>query len=227
MKLLLNTSILVLLGSSYCLSQDPMPVLSSGWERTIQKARPVDVAPTSPARAVLPEDKYFQRQAREQRTDSPMDPNKDSVDARSAAMDKAMQESRTPKTENASGYSYTARVRNDIGKTVKVIFWEYLFTEIAHPANVVRRQFLCGVNLKNGEKADLFAFSLLGPSNTITAESLAKSTDKLFNEVVQINRIELSDGTVLQRDNWKYDDVRPGIERATSTPWGKEMCRGL
>ena len=227
MKLLLNTSILVLLGSSYCFSQDPMPVLSSGWERTIQKARPVDVAPTSPARAVLPEDKYFQRQAREQRTDSPMDPNKDSVDARSAAMDKAMQESRTPKTENASGYSYTARVRNDIGKTVKVIFWEYLFTEIAHPANVVRRQFLCGVNLKNGEKVDLLAFSLLGPSNSITAESLAKSTDKLFDEVVQINRIELSDGTVLQRDNWKYDDVRPGIERATSTPWGKEMCRGL
>lgn len=227
MKLLLNTSILVLLSSSYCFSQDPMPVLSSGWERTTQKARPIDVAQTSPARALLPEDKYLQRKAREQRTDNPMDPNKDSMDARSAAMDKAIQESRTPKTDNVSGYSYTALVRNDSGQTVKVIFWEYLFTEIAHPANVVRRQFLCGVNLKNGEKIGLLAFSLLGPSDTITAESLAKSTDKLFNETVQINRIELSDGTVLQRNNWKYDEVRPGIERATSTPWGKEMCRGL
>lgn len=227
MKLLLNTFILVLLSSFYCFSQDPMPVLSSGWERTTQKARPVEVASTSPARAVLPEDKYFQRKAREQRTDSPMDPNQDSVDARSAAMDKAVQESRTPKAENVSGYSYTAQVRNDSGKTVKVIFWEYRFTEIAHPTNVVRRQFLCGVTLKKGEKIDLLAFSLLGPSETITVESLAKSADKLFDERVQVNRIELSDDTVLQRNDWKYDEFRPGIERATSTPWGKEMCRAL
>lgn len=226
MKLLLNTS-LVLLSSFYCFSQDPMPVLSSGWERTTQKARPVDVAPTSPARALLPEDKYFQRKAREQRTDSPMDPNQDSMDARSAAIDKAVQESRTPKTENVSGYSYTAQIRNDSGKTVKIIFWEYRFTEIARPTNVVRRQFLCVGNLKNGEKMDLSVFSLLGPSDTITTESLSRSTDKLFDGKVQINRIELSDGTVLQRDNWKYEEVRPGIERATSTPWGKEMCRGL
>src|SRR5262245_10666893 len=173
MKFLLNTSILVLLGSSYCFSQDPMPVLGSSWERMTQKPAAANVEPTSPARAVLPEDKYFVRKAREQRTDNPMDPNKDSMDARSAAMDKAIQESRTPKTENARGYSYTAQVRNDSGKTVKVIFWEYRFTEIANPTNVVRRQFLCGVNAKKGEKIDLWVFSLLGPSDTIAAESLS------------------------------------------------------
>ncbi len=227
MKLLLNTSILVLLGSSYCFSQDPMPVLSSGWERMIQKAGAVDAAPTSPARAVLPEDKYFQRKAREQRTDSPLDPNKDSMDARSAIIDKAIQESRTPKTEDVSGYSYKAQVRNDSGKTVKIIFWEYRFIEIAHPDNVVRRQFLCGVNVKKGEKIDLWAFSLFGPSDIITLENLAMSTEKLFGEKVQVNRIEFSDDTLVQRKDWKYDDVRPSVERATSTPWGKEMCRGL
>lgn len=227
MKLWLNTFILVLLGSSYCFSQDPMPVLSLGWERMTQKAGAVDAAPISPARAVLPEDKYFQRKAREQRTDSPLDPNKDSMDARSAIIDKAIQESRTPKTEDVNGYSYKAQVRNDSGKTVKVIFWEYRFTEIAHPANFVRRQFLCGVNVKKGEKIDLWAFSLFGPSDTITVENLARSTEKLFDEKAQINRIEFSDDTVIQRKDWKYDDVRSTVERATSTPWGKEMCRGL
>src|SRR5262245_53158940 len=112
MKLLLNASILVLLISSYCFSQDPMPVLSSSWERTTQKARVVDATATSPARAVLADDKYFQRKTREQRTDHPMDPNTDSMDARSANIDKAIQESRTPKTEDVSGYSYLAQVRN-------------------------------------------------------------------------------------------------------------------
>ena len=74
---------------------------------------------------------------------------------------------------------------------------------------------------------ELSVFSLLGPSDTIDAESLAKSTNKLFDENVRINRIELSDDTILQRNDWKYDDVRSSIKRATSTPWGKEICRAL
>lgn len=227
MKLFLTTSIVVLLGSFNCFSQDPLPVLNSSWERVTRKARAGDAAPTSPARAILPEDKIFQRKAREQRTDNPLDPNSDSMDARSAAMDRAVQQSRTAKGDDASGYLYTTRLKNESGKTVKIIFWEYRFTEIARPTNVVRRQFLCGVDLKKGEKIDLAVFSLLGPSDTISAESLAKPDEKLFVEKVQINRIELADDSVLQRNDWKYDEFRAAIERATSTPWGKEMCRAL
>ena len=156
-----------------------------------------------------------------------MTPEEGTIDARSAAIEKAVQESRTPKGEKVVGYSYTATVRNDSGKTVKVIFWEYRFTEIARPTNVVRRQFLCSVNLKKGDKMELSTFSLLGPSDTIDAESLAKSTDKLFEEKVRINRIELSDDSILQRNDWKYEDVGAAIKRAASTPWGKEICRAL
>ena len=217
----------ILLLSPYCFSQDPMPILSSSWQRITQKSQTPDVAATGPARAVLPDDKYFQRKAREQRTDNPMNPDQDSMDARSAAIDKAVQESRTPKSETVSGYTYNVQVRNDTGKTVEVIFWEYSFKELARPENVVRRQFLCGVNLKNGEKKDLSVFSLLGPSDVIDTESLAGSRDKLFNEEVRVNRIELSDGSILQRLDWKYKDVQQAIKRATSTPWGKEICRAL
>ena len=33
--------------------------------------------------------------------------------------------------------------------------------------------------------------------------------------------------TLRQRGNWKYDDFQKSIDRATSTPWGKEVCRGF
>ena len=227
MRLLLKTSILTLVISSCGFSQDPMPVLRAGWERTVQRAPKMEATAQRPAREVTADNKYFQRKAREARTDVTIDPNDTTIDGRSAAIDRAVQESRTPVAEDVPAYSYTAEVRNDSGKTVEVIYWEYRFAELAHPANVVRRQFLCSVDLRNGDKKVLNVFSLLGPSDVIDAESLAKSTDKLFEEKVLVNRIEFSDGSLRQRGSWKYEDVRVAVERATSSPWGKEVCRGL
>lgn len=204
-----------------------MPVLNSSWQRTTRRVQDPEVPASGPARVLTVDDKNFQRKAREQRTDNPLSPDKDSIDARSAAIERNVQESRTPKAHDVSGYSYTSSVKNDSGKTVKVIFWEYKFTEIARPSNVVRRQFLCAVSLKKGASIDLSAFSILGPSDTIDTESLAKSTDKVFEEHVQINRIEFSDDTVLQRGGWKLDDVKASVDRVTATPWGREICRVL
>ena len=208
-------------------AQDPLPVLNSSWQRSVRKADDPAVQVSGPARVLTVDDKNFARKAREQRTDNPLSPDKDSIDARSAAMERNVQESRTPKAPDVNGYSYTASVRNDSGKTAKVIFWEYRFTEIAKPTNVVRRQFLCSVDLKKGGTMDLSAFSLLGPSDTIDADSLAKSAEKLFDEKVQIDRIEFSDDTVLQRGGWKLDDVKSAVDRVTSSPWGREICRSL
>ena len=226
MTVLFKASILALLISPYCFAQDPMPVLGSSWERTIQKA-PKPQPAQGPARGLTNDDKYFQRKAREARTDSPTDPNESTIDGRSAAMDRAVHEARTPKMDDVTGYRYVADVRNDSGKKVKVVYWEYRFVELARPTNITRRQFLCAVDLKAGNEIRLSAFSLLGPSDTIDAESLAKSNQKLFDERVQINRIEFADGTFRQRGNWKVEDVQAGVDRAASTPWGKEICRGL
>lgn len=227
MSLFFKTSILVLFIAPCCFSQDPMPVLRAGWQRTTQRAPKTETTGAGPTREVTADNKYFQRKAREARTDVTIDPNETTIDGRSAAIDRAVQESRTPKVDDINGYSYVAEVRNDSGKTAEIIYWEYRFAEIAHPANVVRRQFLCGAKLKNGDKRALSAFSLLGPSNSVSLESLATSTDKLFIEEVFVNRIEFSDGSILQRQDWKYAEVKAGVERATSTPWGKETCRGL
>ena len=142
-------------------------------------------------------------------------------------MERAVQESRTPKADDLTGYHYAAEVRNDTGRTVEVIYWEYRFTEIARPANVVSRQFLCGAKVKKGAKGDLTAFSMLAPSDTIDAASLAAANTKLFTEHVQINRVEFSDGQILQRNGWNYKDVQDAVKRVTSTPWGRETCRVL
>jgi len=227
MSVLFKTWILILFVGPFCFSQDPMPILRAGWQRTVQPAPKPEITAGGPAREVTADSKYFQRKAREGRTDVTMDPTESTVTARSAAIDKVVQESRAPQADDVRGYSYAAEVRNDSGKTVEIVYWEYRFAEIAHPANIVRRQFLCGVKLKSGEKAMLSAFSLLGPSETITLESLSKSTGKLFNEEAYVNRIEFTDGSILQHPDWKYSEVKSSVERATASPWGKEVCRPL
>jgi len=226
-RVLIRISVFLFLLSAACYGQDPMPVLSFEWQRTVVKVQKQDTTTSGPARAVTPDDKYFQRKARENRTDLPTDPNEATIDARRAAMDKAVEESRAKQPNDISGYSYLASVRNDSGKTIAIVFWEYRFVELARPTNVVRRQFLCSVKVKNGDRVNLTAFSTLGPSDVIDAESLSKTNEKLFDERVQINRIEFSDGTFRQRGNWKLEDVKSSVDRMTSTPWAKEICRAL
>ena len=227
MSSLIKASIVLVLFVSGCVSQEPVPILSAKWQRTTIRAADPDVTPVGPVTPVMADTKNFQRKAREQRTDNPMDPNQESMEARSLAIDKAIRESRAPKADDQKGYTYTAEVRNDTGSTIAVIFWEYTFTELAKPSNIVRRQFLCRANMKDGEKKVLSAFSLLGPSDVIGVESLAKATEKLFDEKFQVNGIELADGTIIQRDNWNFKDLQPAVQRAVSKPWGHEICRAL
>ncbi|HVF48625.1 MAG TPA: hypothetical protein VNA19_00980, partial [Pyrinomonadaceae bacterium] len=110
---------------------------------------------------------------------------------------------------------------------VEVLFWEYQFKESSNPANVVRRQFLCGVNIKPGKEKELRAFSLSGPSSTISIESLTKESKNLFEEKVVINRVEYADGSIWQRKGWNFTEMKSAIATATGTPWGAEMCRQL
>jgi hypothetical protein len=205
----------------------PVTILESSWQHARVAPKKIDNQEVTPARMLTADDKNFRRTAREQQSKGSIDPAENTIDGRRAALDKIVQESRTPKTGDIDGYAYLAKVRNNGGRKIDVVFWEYRFTELANPSNVVRRQFLCAANMKPGETKDLSLFSLLGPSEVISAESLSKTTDKLFDEKVIVNRIEFSDGSSIQRRDWKYDDFQKAIERITSTPWGKETCRGI
>src|SRR5919107_5189359 len=147
--------------------------------------------------------------------------------AESAAMDKAVRDARAPKTVEVDGFAYKVKVRNAGPKAVEVLFWEYQFEETADASNLARHQFLCGVNIKGGKEKELLAWSATGPNGAISVSSLAAKAENPYREKVVINRIEYADGSIWQRKDWNFAEVRASIQRAVSTPWGAEMCRGL
>lgn len=202
-------------------------VVSSKWSKSRQTPVTPVAATTAPEQAMIPANKNFERNRRANGPAGVSDPNVDSMDGRRAAMEKSVQESRLPQPKAVDGFMYQVKVRNASKKVIEVMFWEYQFAESANPANVVRRQFLCGLNVKPDKEKELQVFSLLGPSDVISVASLGKQPGNLFVEKVVINRVEYSDGTIWQRKDWNFAEMMPSIKRAISTPWGAEMCRGL
>jgi hypothetical protein len=171
-------------------------------------------------------DKNYARNRRANDPTAARDPNVDTIDARSAAIEKAVRDSRSQLIV-VEGYAYRVRLQNPAQKAVDIVFWEYQFEETANPSNLTRRQFLCGVQIKGGKEKELQAFGGSGPAVAISAESLANKSANPFAERVLINRIEYADGSIWQRKDWDYAEVRDSIKRAVSTPWGSEMCRAL
>ena len=202
-------------------------VLEFKWERVRIAGQKLGGDQVAPAKALTAEDKPFQRAAREQQMRGTENPNDYTLDARSAAIEKNVQESRTTKTSDIDAFRYAINLRNKSDSKIEIIFWEYRFKELANPSNIVRRQFLCSAKIKSDEKVELWAISTLGPSEVISAASLTDSSKKMFDEKILINRIEYADGAILQRRDWKMKDIESALKKATSTPWGREVCRPL
>jgi hypothetical protein len=205
----------------------PVTVVGAQWTKTRQKVEHPDTQGPAPAQSMNPANKINERNRRLNAPAGMRDPNEDTIDGRSAALEKAVRESRSPRSETVEGYAYRVKVRNQSAKAVDVIYWEYQFEETANPSNLTRRQFLCGVQIRGGREKELQAFGGSGPAGTISAESLARNAVNPFAERVVVNRVEFADGTIWQRKDWNYAEVRASIQRAISTPWGAEMCRAL
>ncbi len=204
-----------------------MDVVGYRWTKSRQVVERAQAQGAAPAAAMTPANRNFERNRRINDPAGVRDPNADTIDARSAALDKAVRDSRSPKTVEVDGFAYKVKVRNTAAKAVEVVFWEYQFEEAADPANLARRQFLCGVQIKGGKDKELLAWSASGPNSAVSIDSLAGKAESPFRERVVVNRVEYADGTIWQRKDWNFAEVRAAVERATSTPWGAEMCRGL
>ena len=232
MRNLLRLSLLLMLifpGYLLIASQEGSSVVVLGfkWARSRQIPEKIAPANTAPAAAMIPQNKSNERNARINDPAGSRDPNQDTVDGRSAAMERAIQESRTPQTKPVDGFSYKAKVQNASSRVIETLFWEYQFTDVSDPAVVTRRQFLCAVNIKPGKDKELQAFSLSGPSDVVNVKTLANNSASPFQENVVINRVEYSDGSIWQRKDWNFGEIRLTYARAVATPWGSEMCRGL
>jgi hypothetical protein len=229
--LLLLTFLLMFVspGQNTAVSDDGSPVVVLGfkWARSRQVIEKLSSPVVTPAPAMIPADKNFERNRRANDPAGVRDPNADTLDGRSAALEKSVQESRAPKPKPVDGFAYRVKVQNASKKVIEVVFWEYQFKELANPTTVARRQFLCGVNVKPDKEKELQAFSSLGPSDVISVGSLASKSENLFEEKVVINRVEYADGSIWQRKDWNFAEVRSNVARAVGTPWGAEMCRGI
>ena len=204
-----------------------MDVVGYKWEKSRKVIEQAEAQGSTPAPAMIPANKNFERNRRINDPAGVRDPNADTTDGRSAALDKAVRDARSPKTHDVDGYAYKVKVRNTGGKVIEVLFWEYQFEETADASNIARHQFLCGVNIKGGKDKELLAWSATGPNGAISIDSLANKAESPYRESVRINRIEYADGTIWQRRDWNFGEVRAAVQRATATPWGAEMCRGL
>jgi hypothetical protein len=224
---LLLTSIAV--GQNAGVSQDGSLVVVLNYKYL--KSRQTIMNPDSPIIAPAPDmsvvKKNDLRNPLPQATIGVIDPNTQTTDGRAAALEKNVQEARSPKSTPLDGYAYQAKIRNAHTQTIEIVFWEYQFKELSNPTNVIRRQFLCGVKIKPGKERELQAFSVLGPGDVISVGSLTEKYGNLFEEKVVINRVEYADGSIMQRKDWNFAEMKSSIERAIRTPWGTEMCRSL
>ncbi len=228
MKTILFLTMLLMLipqNQTAVISQEgtPVVVVSQKW----YKDRQAVVVPEGniPAAAMIPQNRNFEKNRRANTSPGERDPNLDTLDGRSAAMERAVQQSRAAKP--VEGFAYRAKIRNASPKLIEVVFWEYQFKELTTSSTVSRRQFLCGVSIKPEKDKELQAFSLSGPRDVVSVEALAKKSGDANEEKVVINRIEYADGSIWQRKDWNFGEVRLGYARAVATPWGTEMCRGL
>lgn len=201
-------------------------VLSFKWTQSRRKIEKSEDATTTPARAVIPQNKTFARNVRINEPAGVRDPNADTIDGRSAAIDKSVQESRSPNAKFVDGYSYRTKVQNDSDKVIEVLFWEYQSIDPLNPSDFTRRQFLCGVSLKPKKDKELEGFTVSAPASVVSVETLSQK-QKTLNERVVINRVEYADGSIWQRKDWSLSQVKASYQRALSEPWVLGMCKAL
>jgi len=205
----------------------PVTVIELKCSKTRQPAQKLDPVSTGPAAAMTAADKNVERNIRANDPPWAIDPHTQTIDGRSAAIEKSVQESRTPQPKPVDGFEYRVKVRNASNKTIDILFWEYQFINSADQADMSRRQFMCGAGIKPDKRKELLAFSLSGPSDVVAVGALAQKSDNTSKERVVINRVEYTDGSTWQRKDWKANEIKQGYIRALATPWGSEMCRSL
>lgn len=224
--LLLVLLLLIPQGQGSVISSDgvPVQVVSFRWSKERREVSQ-DTEGSIPAAAMIPQNKNFEKNRRANTSPGERDPNLDTIDGRSAALERAVQSSRAAKP--VDGFAYRAKVHNASAKLIEIVFWEYQFRESASATTLTRRQFLCGISIKPEKDKELQVFTLAGPADVISVDTLAKKAANSGEEKAVINRVEFADGTIWQRKDWSFGEVRLGYARAMATPWAEGTCKVL
>jgi hypothetical protein len=203
----------------------PLTVTKFKWSHSRYTPQAPEVEGNAPARAMIPQNRNFARNSRVNDPAGARDPNADTIDGRSAALEKSVAQARAAQPKPIDGYAYRVKVQNTSTKLIEIVFWEYQFQDPASPDQVTRRQFLCGVDIPAGKGKELEGFSVSGPSDVVNVNTLNSGTP--FTENVLINRLEYADGSVWQRKTWNGNEVKDSYLRVLREPWLPGMCKAL
>jgi hypothetical protein len=205
-------------------NDSPVTVLSFRWSRDRRAMELVDTSTSmTPAPAMIAANKNFEKQRRINDPAGVRDPNGDTLDGRSAELDRITAEARAAKPQ-IDGFTYQAKVQNGSEKLITAVFWEYQFKEKG--TMLSRRQFVCFAKVKPQKARDLEIFTLNPPAAVVDVKALEKKTEKPFDESVVINRVEYEDGSTWQRKDWNYEDIKL-TAKPVSDSKKVQACRGL
>lgn len=118
---------------------------------------------------------------------------------REARADAANIERMRAKPPARYGFMYKATVRNDGGRSVRAVEWDYVFSDAATRQELGRRRFASEGRIGPGKKKEFAFFIPSPPTQTISADALnRRERDGLAEEVVVV-RVLYEDGTEWRR----------------------------
>lgn len=100
----------------------------------------------------------------------------------------------------ADGYEYNIKIKNNGDKQIKLIKWTFDFVEPTTLEKIDSHQFISEKEISIGKTRKLTEFSISPPTKIIDAALAEKAGEKPYKEVIIINRIEYSDGSVWTRN---------------------------
>jgi len=97
-------------------------------------------------------------------------------------------------------YAYSLKVRNESGKKVRGVFWEYVAVDRDGGAELNRRRFISLQEIGPGEVATLRIEHPSPPTNLVTPGGLGKDERSPFTSSAEIKCVLYADATVWAAD---------------------------
>ena len=92
-------------------------------------------------------------------------------------------------------YVYSLKVRNDSGKNVTAVYWEYVASDRDNGAELNRRRIMSIQKVGRGEIATLRVEHPSPPTNVVTPKGLGKDERSPFTSTAEIRCVLYGDGT--------------------------------
>jgi len=125
---------------------------------------------------------------------------------------RTMEKKAAVSAETPAGPNYQLRLelKNTGANAVKSLIWEFRPTALGE--DYQPKQYLCGLQVKSGEKKVLDVWTPFAPVKVVSADT---SKDALKDGEVVINQIEYADGSLWKKRGWNYRLPADSLQKVT------------